>query len=206
MPDTPSGPWIRHTRTTVYENAWITVHHDEVTRPDGAPGIYGVVAFKNRAVGAVVVDDVGRILLVGQHRYTLDAYSWEVPEGGSPSGESPLAGAQRELAEETGLAADVWEVLVWFHTSNSVSDEGGVLYLARGLHQGEATPEGTERIEIRWVTVDEAVAMVDVGEITDAMSQIGILRYALSLAAPAAESGDAAPADAATADAAEAAS
>ncbi len=187
MDDRPDDPWRRHERTVVYDNDWITVHHDAVTRPDGAPGIYGVVHFKNLAVGVVAVDDDGRILLVGQHRYTLDAYSWEIPEGGAPSGEGPLEGARRELAEETGIIATTWRQLVRVHTSNSVTDEAGVIYLASGLTSGQASPDGTERIEVRWVTRAEALAMIDAGEITDAMSQIGILRYALDAASGAGE-------------------
>ncbi|HSG85054.1 MAG TPA: NUDIX hydrolase [Candidatus Limnocylindrales bacterium] len=173
------SPWIRHDRRVAYENAWIRVVHDEVTRPDGQPGIYGVVQFRNLAVGVVATDDAGRILLVGQHRYTLEQWSWELPEGGVPFDEDPLDGARRELAEETGFRAADWRELVRFHTSNSVTDEAGILYLATGLEPGKADPEGTERIEVRWVDLDEAMAMIDSGEITDAISQIGLLRYAL---------------------------
>jgi 8-oxo-dGTP pyrophosphatase MutT (NUDIX family) len=179
-PDT--GPWTRHSRRVVYENSWIEVTHDEVTRPDGEQGIYGVVHFKSRAVGVVPVGDDGRILLVGQHRYTLDAYSWEIPEGGVPFDEDPLEGAIRELAEETGYRASSWRELFRFHTSNSVTDEWGVLYVASGLTAGEPDPEGSERIDLRWVTLDEAIAMIDGGGITDAISQIGLLRTALQRA------------------------
>lgn len=154
------------------------VRHDEVIRPDGEPGIYGVVEFRNVATGIVALDDAGRILLVGQYRYTLDAYSWEIPEGGVPEGEPTLVGAQRELAEETGYRAAEWRELCRLATSNSVTDERGVLYVARGLTVGQATPDGTEQLELRWVSLAEAVAMVDAGELTDAMSQIGILRLA----------------------------
>ena len=104
-PPVPVGPWHRRTRRTAYENAWVKVFHDEVDRPDGTPGIYGVVHFRTRAVGVIALDDGGRILLVGQHRYTLDQYSWEIPEGGVDEGESMEAGARRELAEETGYEA-----------------------------------------------------------------------------------------------------
>ena len=100
-----SGPWTRHARRVVYENPWIVVWHDEVTRPDGGPGIYGVVHFRNAASGVVVLDDSDRLLLVGQHRYTLDAYSWEIPEGGVAPDEEPLDGIRRELREETGVEA-----------------------------------------------------------------------------------------------------
>jgi 8-oxo-dGTP pyrophosphatase MutT (NUDIX family) len=175
--------WVRRRRRVAYENAWIQVFHDEVTRPDGRPGIYGVVHFRTLAVGAVVLDADGRILLVGQHRYTLDAWSWELPEGGVPFDESPLDGARRELAEETGYRAEQWRELVRSHLSNSVSDEASTLYVASGLTAGAPDPDGTERITTRWVTLDQALAMIDAGEITDAMSQIGLLRYALDRAA-----------------------
>ena len=111
MPPTAVGPWLRRSRETVYANPWIEVLHDDVVRPDGSPGVYGVVHFRNLAVGVVAVADDGRILLVGQHRYTLDAYSWEIPEGGAAPDESPEAGARRELAEETGFEADTWREL-----------------------------------------------------------------------------------------------
>ena len=130
------GPWTRHGRRVVYENAWITVYHDEVTRPDGQPGIYGVVHFANLAVGVVAIDDEDRVALVGQHRYTFDELSWEIPEGGSPHAEDPLEGAQRELLEETGLTARTWREIGRYQLSNSVSDEAAVVYLATDLEQG----------------------------------------------------------------------
>ena len=104
-PPIASGPWTRHARRVAYENPWITVWHDEVTRPDGQPGIYGVVHFANLAAGVLVLDDEDRVLLVGQHRYALDEYAWEIPEGGVPAGETALEGARRELVEETGVIA-----------------------------------------------------------------------------------------------------
>ena len=132
------GPWRRHSRTTAYRNPWIEVHHDEVDRPDGSPGIYGVVHFENAAVGVVAVDDDGRILLVGQHRYPLDEYSWEIPEGGAAP-EAMLEGARRELREETGYEAETWRQLCRLSLSNSVTDERGALYLATGLRAGRPT-------------------------------------------------------------------
>ncbi len=182
MSDRASNPWTRHSRRVVYDNPWIRVHHDEVTQPDGEPGVYGVVHFHGRAVGIVAVDDADRVLLVGQYRYTLDRYSWEIPEGGVPQAEELLDGARRELAEETGYTARRWRELVRVHTSNSVTDESGALYLATDLAAGEARPDGTEQLDLRWVPLDEALAMIDAGEITDAMSQVGLLRYALERA------------------------
>jgi 8-oxo-dGTP pyrophosphatase MutT (NUDIX family) len=171
------GPWVRHSRATVYENAWIQVHHDEVARPDGSPGIYGVVHFRARAVGAVVVDGEGRILLVGQHRYTLDRYSWEIPEGGSPWDEDPLAGAKRELAEETGFTARTWRELIRFTLSNSATDEEGVMFVATDLEAGPASPDPSEELRVRWVGLERALAMVASGEIHDVMTQVALLAY-----------------------------
>jgi 8-oxo-dGTP pyrophosphatase MutT (NUDIX family) len=173
------NPWQRLSRRVAYENPWIIVYHDEVLRPDGKPGIYGMVHFRNRAVAIVGVDQQDRVLLVGQFRYTLDVYSWEVPEGGAAEGEDLLAAAQRELREETGYSADHWQEIARMHLSNSVSDEEGICYLATGLKPGEAEPEGTERLQVRWVPFAEALAMTADGRITDAPSVIGLQRVAL---------------------------
>ncbi len=186
------SPWRRRSRRVAYDNPWITVWHDEVVRPDGEPGIYGVVHFRNVAVGVVVLDADDRVLLVGQDRYALDQYSWEIPEGGVPDGESALDGARRELREETGVAAADWRELARVHLSNSVSDEAGILFLATGLTHGEAQPEGTEQLEVRWVPFSEALAMTLDGRITDALSVVAIERVALARLAGAAAAGDAA--------------
>jgi len=173
------GRFVRHSRRVAYENAWITVWHDEVIRPDGSPGIYGVVHFENLAAGVVAFDEDDRIVLVGQHRYTLDQGSWEIPEGGVPPTETPLEGIQRELREETGLEAADWRELCRLDLSNSVTDERAVLFIATGLRHGGASPEPTESIALRWVPFDEAVAMTRDGRITDAMSVVAIQRVAL---------------------------
>jgi 8-oxo-dGTP pyrophosphatase MutT (NUDIX family) len=173
------GPWRRRTRREAYANAWITVWHDQVDRPDGSDGIYGVVHFENLAVGAVVLDDDDRVLLVGQHRYTIDAWSWEIPEGGVPSGELAEDGARRELREETGVEADEWRPLCRFDLSNSISDETGVLFAARARRHGEASPDPTEELTTRWVPFDAAMAMIAMGEITDAMTIMGLQAVAL---------------------------
>jgi len=174
-----NGPWVRRKRRTVYENAWVTVWHDEVTRPDGLPGIYGLVHFANLAVGVAVLDDDDRLLLVGQHRYALDAMSWEIPEGGVPPGESPLEGAARELREETGVEAADWRELARLHLSNSVSDEVAVVFSAKAVAHGEADPDGTEELEVRWLPFEDALAMTLDGRITDAVTVVAIERLAL---------------------------
>ena len=173
------GPWTRLSRRSAYTNPWLEILHDDVLRPDGSPGIYGVVHLRNAAVGVVVLDEDGRVLLVGQYRYTLDAYSWEIPEGGVPFDEELLDGARRELREETGFAAAEWRLLFRFALSNSVTDEVGAIFLATGLTAGEATPEPSEELALRWVTLDEALTMIDTGELTDLMSVAGLLRVAL---------------------------
>ena len=174
-----SGPWTRRSRQLAYENAWITIWHDEVTRPDGQPGVYGVVHFANLAAGVLVLDDADRVLIVGQHRYPLDAWSWEIPEGGVPAGETALEGAQRELIEETGVEAADWRELARLHLSNSVSDELAILFLATGLTLGVATPEGTEALAVRWLPFDDVLAMTLDGRITDAMTVVAVERQAL---------------------------
>ena len=183
------GPWRRHSRRLAYENEWITVWHDAVTRPDGGSGIYGVVHYANLAAGVVVLDDADRVLLVGQHRYTFDALSWEIPEGGVAPGEAPLEGIRRELREETGVEATEWRELARAHLSNSVSDEVAVIFAATGVTIGEADPEPTEQIEVRWVLFEEALAMTLDGRITDAISLIGIQRLALERARSGTDSG-----------------
>jgi 8-oxo-dGTP pyrophosphatase MutT (NUDIX family) len=180
--ETRNGPWTRRSRRVAYENPWVTVWHDEVDQPDGSPGIYGVVHFENSAVGVVVLDDEDRVLLVGQHRYTLGAYSWEIPEGGVPPGESPLDGAARELREETGVEATDWRELLRYHLSNSITDETGVVYAARALRHGEPHPDPTEDLATRWLPFDEAMAMIADGRITDALTIMGLQRVALDRA------------------------
>lgn len=175
-----ANPWRRRSRRSVYRNAWIEVLHDEVARPDGSDGIYGVVHFHERAVGVLPVADDGRLLLVGQFRYTLDRYSWEIPEGGVPMDEDPLDGARRELAEETGFTATTWRLLIpAFSLSNSVGDQTGCVFVASGLEPGTADPEPSEDIALRWVTLDEALALVDDGTIEDSVTQVALLRHAL---------------------------
>jgi 8-oxo-dGTP pyrophosphatase MutT (NUDIX family) len=174
-----SNPWTTVSTRPVYENPWIHVREDQVIRPDGLPGIYGVVHFKNRAVGVLPVDREGRIWLVGQYRYPLDAYSWEIPEGGSPDSESPEATALREMREETGLTAGRIELVATSHLSNSVSDELAYIFRATDLTEGPHDPEGCERIDARCFEWAEAWAMLRRGEITDSMSVIALLHEAV---------------------------
>ncbi len=175
------NPWKTLNTRVVYDNPWILLKENDVVKPDGNGGVYGVVHFKNKAIGVLPIDKDGYIHLVGQYRYALDIYSWEIPEGGCPEGEDPLVAAQRELLEETGLIASNWKQLIRSHLSNSVSDEESIIYLATELSQGEASPDDTEVFAYKHIPFAEALTMVKNGEITDAISIMAILHYAMFL-------------------------
>lgn len=173
---TRGNPWTRLASQTVYENPWIRVREDRVVRPDGETGIYGVVGTRI-ATGVVALTDADEVVLVGQWRYPLDRYSWEIVEGGVDDGETIQEAIARELREEAGLTAAVWEPLGdVVHLSNCFSSEEAYLFVARDLTEVPAAPEGTEDLARRRVPVDVALELVDQGEITDAMSVIGLLR------------------------------
>jgi 8-oxo-dGTP pyrophosphatase MutT (NUDIX family) len=172
------NPWKTKTSKLIYENPWIKVEEHEVINPAGNDGIYGTVHFKNRAMAIIPVDEEGNTWLIGQYRYALNEYSWEIPMGGGPIGIDFLESAKRELKEETGLTAYKWTELLLIHTSNSVTDEVGIVYLAEELTQGETAFEDTEILQIRKLPLKEAVAMAMKGEITDSISLAGIFKAA----------------------------
>jgi len=173
------GPWTCLTREVAYENPWIRVQHETVTTPAGTPGIYGLVHFKGRAVGVVPIDQEHYTYLVGQTRYTLNAYSWEIPEGGAHPSETLEACALRELEEEVGLQASELVSLGKLHLSNSVTDESAHYFLATGLSPGQQKLDATEDIQVRRLPFSAAVEMALDGEITDAISVAALLRLAL---------------------------
>lgn len=170
------GPWIQSSTEIKYQNPWIRVREDQVIRPDGQAGIYGVVEFQNEALGVVPITEDGQVILVGQHRYPHDTYSWEIPEGGGSPQSDRLQEIQRELLEETGFRADHWELLLSeVQLSNSVSDESAWIWLAQGLHPGPAQPDGCEELQVKAVAFNECVQMIHRGEIVDSMTIMGIL-------------------------------
>jgi 8-oxo-dGTP pyrophosphatase MutT (NUDIX family) len=173
------NPWAVLSQSTRYENAWIRVDHHEVLNPSGAPGIYGVVHFKSHAIGVVPIDSNGKVILVGQYRFPLSAYSWEIPQGGGLPPHSILESAQRELREECGLIAQSWLEIVAMDLSNSVTDERGTAFLAWDLTDGEAEPEDTEELQVVRIPFWEAVERVKRGEIRDSITIAAILRVAL---------------------------
>jgi 8-oxo-dGTP pyrophosphatase MutT (NUDIX family) len=172
------NPWQILDSEVKYENNWIEVVHQNVINPRGGKGIYGVVNFKNIAVGVVPIDADDNTWLVGQFRFPLNEYSWEIPEGGCPDGEEVLATAKRELKEETGLIAQKWTLISKLHTSNSVCNEVAFIFLAEELTQSESQPEETEQLQVKKVSLKTALDMVLADEITDSMSVAGILKVA----------------------------
>jgi 8-oxo-dGTP pyrophosphatase MutT (NUDIX family) len=163
----------------IYDSPWITVFEDNVINPKGGRNIYGHVHFKSKAIAIVPLDDEGNTWIVGQDRYTTKEYTWEVPMGGSDPGEEPIDTARRELKEETGLTAATLTAIMRLHTSNSITDEEGFVFVARDLEVGETNFDDMEDLAIRKLPLTEAIDMVVRGEITDAISVAALLRIAV---------------------------
>ena len=179
MPDwmKPSGPgWAVRSARTAYENPWLVLRHYEAVAPTGRDAIYGVVSFKNYAIAILPMHETGEVTLVGQHRFPLADYSWEIPEGGGPIGVDPLESAQRELREETGLVAADWRQVLRFQLSNSVTDERGFGFIATALTPAQSEPDPTEALRIVQVPFRQALDLAVSGEMTDAMTVAMLLR------------------------------
>ncbi|HQV78525.1 MAG TPA: NUDIX hydrolase [Chitinophagales bacterium] len=176
MIDETINPWKTMIKETVYDNNWITVTHEQVITPTGTNGIYGKVHIKNYAIGIIPIDKDGNTWLVGQYRYPLDTYSWEIPEGGGLLHLDILESAKRELKEEVGLIANTWTWLATTHTSNSVTNEKAYLYIAQDLNMTKNEPDETEQLQIKKLPLISAINMVLTGEITDAMSMVALMK------------------------------
>lgn len=170
------NPWQTLKKKLIYSNPWIKLEEHDVITPAGTEGIYGKVLFQNKAVAIIPIDQELNTWLIGQYRYTLNEYSWEIPMGGGPIGSSVLESAKRELKEETGLSAKKWTEIMRIHPSNSVSDEEGFVFLAEDLTAGETEFEDTEKLEILKLPLSQAIGKVMNGEITDAISVAGLLK------------------------------
>ena len=177
--DEIKNPWTVISKEPRYENAWIRVDHHEVRKPSGSAGIYGVVHFKHHALGVVPIDEKGDTILVGQYRFPLGYYSWEIPQGGGLAGTPLIESAQRELREECGVAARQWMEILGMDLSNSVTDERGTAFLAWDLTDGTAEPEDTEKLQVVRLSFWKAVERAKRGEIRDGVSVAALFRVAL---------------------------
>ena len=173
------NPWKTLSSRTAYENAWLRVREDQVTRPDGKPGIYGVVEIRP-SVGVVALNGRDEIVLVGQWRYALNRYSWEIPRGGSRVDETDMQrAAERELAEEAGVLAAHWQAMGTVDVGNGVLDDVQSLYVATGLTATDTNFDAEEDISIVWKPFDDAVTMAMDGTISEVCSIAAILRVAM---------------------------
>ncbi|UTW63221.1 NUDIX hydrolase [bacterium SCSIO 12741] len=173
---TYSNPWQTLSTEEIYDNPWIRVREHQVIHPGGTPGIYGVVDFKNLAIGVIPIDDEGYTWLVGQYRYPHEAYTWEIPEGGGPMDQTPLESAKRELREETGIVAEHWEEILQMDLSNSATSERAYLFIAKGLSFHESNPEDSEDLKVIRVHVDELIERVLSGELRDSLTVAATLK------------------------------
>lgn len=175
----PHGrPWGRGPERVVYDNPWIRVTEHEATAPTGRPALYGVVGFKNVALAILPLHEDGTVILVGQNRFVLGDYSWEIPEGGGPIDSDPLESAKRELAEETGLKAADWREILCVQLSNSVTDERAVGFLALGLSEADEAhkKDDTEDLVLERVPFREALDAALAGHLKDALTVAMLLR------------------------------
>jgi 8-oxo-dGTP pyrophosphatase MutT (NUDIX family) len=175
------NPWKQQTRNTIFDNPWITLHEDRVMNPGGGISDYGMVHFKNMAIGIIPLDHKQNTWIVGQWRYPLNEYSWEIPMGGGPLNIDRIESAKRELKEETGLSAGKWTEIIKIHLSNSVSDEVGYAFLAEELTEGEPEFEETEDLEVRKLPFAELLDMCLEGKVTDSLSVAAILKLGRTL-------------------------
>lgn len=173
------NPWTIIDSILVYDNPWLAVKHHNVINPKGGKGIYGIVEFKNIALGIVPIDNEGNTWLVGQYRLATNNYSWEIPQGGCPLQKEPLVEAKRELLEETGLIANHWQQLITTHLSNSVTNEKNIIFLAKDLSEQASQPEDTEQLQVKKLPLTQAFDMIANCEITDAVSIIGLQKVQL---------------------------
>lgn len=170
------GPWKKLKEEERYATPWISVSHHDIIDPSGREGIYGVVHFKNLAVGIIPLDEDGNTWIVGQYRYPIKAYSWEIIEGGGSREQPPLESARRELREEAGIEAARWTEVLRMDLSNSASDEVAIIFVAQGLTFHEPEPDHNEELALRKLPFSEVVSMVMRGELRDSLTVAGVLK------------------------------
>ena len=176
MIDETENPWKTLEKEVKYDNPWIKITESKTINADGGKGIYGVVHFKNIAIGIIPLDENYNTWIVGQYRYPLNQYSWEICEGGGLHNDDILDSAKRELKEELGMEANTWTKLLDMHLSNSVSDEKGIIFIAKDLSYYNPEPEEGEVLQTKKLPFNKVYEMVMNGEITDSLSVAGILK------------------------------
>lgn len=175
------GPWKTLKEEERYRSPWIAVSQHEVIDPSGRPGIYGVIHFVNLAIGVVPLDDDLNTWIVGQYRYPIQAYSWEIPEGGGRRDVPPLDSAKRELREEAGIAARRWREVLRMDLSNSASDEHAIIYVAQGLTFHDPEPDHDEELSLRKLPFEELYDMVRRGDVRDSLTVAAVMKVKLML-------------------------
>lgn len=175
------GPWTMIKEEVRYNSPWIEVSQHEVIDPGGSSGIYGVVHFRNIAIGVIPMDEAGNTWIVGQYRYPVQAYSWEIVEGGGSRDIDPIISARRELREEAGIEASQWDEILRMDLSNSASDERAIIYLARGLSFVPAEPDHNEELELKKLPFEDLYAMVLRGDLVDSLTVAAVLKLKLLL-------------------------
>ncbi len=174
-----NNPWKIISTKEHYDNQWLNVVEHQVLNPKGNPGIYSVVHFKQFAICILPLDDDYNTWIVGQYRFPLNEYSWEIPEGGGKLNIDPLESAKRELMEECGIEATSWTKIAECNTSNSCSDERAIIYIAKKLSFHQSAPEETEVLQVKKISFTELYRMAMHGEIMDAPTIIAVLKAKL---------------------------
>jgi 8-oxo-dGTP pyrophosphatase MutT (NUDIX family) len=175
------NPWKTLKIKEVYDNPWINVKEHEVVTPGNTKGIYGVVHFKNLAIGIIPIDNDGNTYIVGQYRYPHKKYSWEIIEGGGTINVNPVESAKRELLEEAGIKAQKWTKILEIDLSNSATDEHAIIYVAQGLTFHKSSPEDTEDLVIKKIPFQDFFSEIYQGKHQDSLTVSGVLKAQLML-------------------------
>jgi len=171
--------WKKIKSKIIHKNPWYSLREDDVVRPDGNEGKYYYVDGLN-SVAIIAEDDDKKIFLVGQSRYPLDNYySWEIITGGFKKGNNPLETAKRELKEETGLIAQEWIELGYYHPVTGYASEKTFIYLAKNLTQGKQELDPTEDITVKKESLENIIEMIKKNEIVDGLAIVAIYKYVL---------------------------
>lgn len=178
--------WVTLDSEVKYENRWVRMRHDNVLRPDGSPGIYGVLEIRRPAVATLALTDDLKIVLVGQWRYTRNRPMWEIPLGASEESDGDfLTSAKRELEEEAGVVAKTWRPMGSLESCVGVTTEIAYLFLATNLIVADNAPDPEEHgMVVKWIPLETAYQQVMEGEITESSSVVLILKVAAMVRNP----------------------